>query len=85
MPLGSSPKLTLYICVFSQLGKIDSHDEAVTNRPEEDSLVWRLEDKSSEFTLFGFSKILQATCNFSKENLLGQGGFGPVYKVNALS
>uniref|UniRef100_A0ACD5WKE6 Uncharacterized protein n=1 Tax=Avena sativa TaxID=4498 RepID=A0ACD5WKE6_AVESA len=76
--------LVCFICsaVWLRRGrrKDNLHDEAATNRPEEDALVWRLEEKSSEFRLFDFSEILQATSNFSKENLLGQGGFGPVYK-----
>jgi hypothetical protein len=68
-----STRITLYI-YFCQ---------ATTNRPEEDELVWRLEENSSEFTFFGFTEILHATCNFSIKNQLGRGGFGPVYKVNA--
>jgi hypothetical protein len=66
---------------FLNLGKLNLHDQAATNRLEENALVWRLEEKSSEFTLFDFPEILHATCNFSNENLLGRGGFGPVYKV----
>jgi hypothetical protein len=68
-----------------KLGKVNLNNQAATNRPEKDELAWTLEEKSSEFTLFDFSEILHDTHNFSKENLLGQGGFGPVYKVNALS
>lgn len=32
--------------------------------------------------MYDFSQILDATSNFSDENKLGQGGFGPVYKVS---
>ncbi|XP_037418599.1 cysteine-rich receptor-like protein kinase 10 [Triticum dicoccoides] len=83
-----APLLSILMCFICfvvwmrrrRKGKVNLNDQAATNRPEEDALVWRLEEKSSEFTLFDFSEILNATHNFSKENLLGQGGFGPVYK-----
>lgn len=35
-----------------------------------------------ELPLFNFKSVATATNNFSDENKLGQGGFGPVYKVN---
>ncbi|XP_048566233.1 cysteine-rich receptor-like protein kinase 10 isoform X1 [Triticum urartu] len=75
--------LMCFICFIvwkRRKGKVNINNQAATNRPEEYALVWRLEERSSEFTLFDFPEILQATHNFSKENLLGQGGFGPVYK-----
>jgi hypothetical protein len=79
-------QLTLCICVrLLNLEEKILHDQAARSRPEEDALVWRLEEKSSEFTLFDLSEILHTTHNFSQENLLGKGGFGPVYKVNVLS
>ncbi|KAF7086785.1 hypothetical protein CFC21_090047 [Triticum aestivum] len=37
-------------------------------------------ESDSRFSLFRYSKIRSATDNFSKENKLGEGGFGHVYK-----
>ncbi|PRQ30483.1 putative protein kinase RLK-Pelle-DLSV family [Rosa chinensis] len=31
-------------------------------------------------SVFSYASIIAATCNFSNENKLGEGGFGPVYK-----
>uniref|UniRef100_A0ACD5X9J6 Uncharacterized protein n=1 Tax=Avena sativa TaxID=4498 RepID=A0ACD5X9J6_AVESA len=85
----AAPLLSILVCFICSAvwlrrrrrrRKDNLNDKAARNRTEEDALVWRLEEKSSEFRLFDFSEILQATSNFSKENLLGQGGFGPVYK-----
>ncbi|EEC70841.1 hypothetical protein OsI_02340 [Oryza sativa Indica Group] len=50
------------------------------NTHEDEALIWGLEGRSSEFTVYDFSHVLEATGNFSEENKLGQGGFGPVYK-----
>ena len=38
--------------------------------------------KDSWLPLFSFSSVSTATDNFSVENKLGEGGFGPVYKVH---
>jgi len=62
---------------------LSSQNRAGANRIEENALVWRIEEKSSEFTLFDLSQLLEATENFA--NRLGQGGFGPVYKVNKIN
>ena len=35
-----------------------------------------------ELPLFSLATIATATNNFSSNNKLGEGGFGPVYKVN---
>lgn len=38
-----------------------------------------------DLKLFSFDSIVAATNNFSSENKLGEGGFGPVYKVIIIS
>ena len=38
---------------------------------------------SHEFHVFSFESIYVATSNFTTENKLGEGGFGPVYKVSS--
>lgn len=38
-------------------------------------------DEYSNPQVFSFAQIVAATDNFSSGNKLGEGGFGPVYKV----
>ncbi|CAN4087131.1 unnamed protein product [Withania somnifera] len=45
-----------------------------------DSSVEGHQGSGTELTFFSFSGVAAATGNFSSENKLGQGGFGPVYK-----
>lgn len=55
----------------------------LTEEPENvDEILrsWRIEDASLEFSLYDFSQIADATVNFSPKNMIGEGGFGPVYK-----
>lgn len=40
------------------------------------------QEDSMELPLLDLATIVNATNNFSTDNKLGQGGFGPVYKVN---
>lgn len=39
-------------------------------------------DEDMELPFFDLSTITRATDDFSIDNKLGEGGFGPVYKVN---
>jgi hypothetical protein len=46
--------------------------------------LWEGEKTSTYFAVFSFSQIRNGTDKFSTENMLGEGGFGPVYKVPVL-
>ena len=46
-----------------------------------DNMLARDEYDSGEMHYFDLTTILTATNNFSDVNKLGEGGFGPVYKV----
>ncbi|WVZ50650.1 LOW QUALITY PROTEIN: hypothetical protein U9M48_001884 [Paspalum notatum var. saurae] len=72
------PLLALFICVFVSF-RLRRYLKG-KNALEEEALIWGQEGRSSEFTIYDFSQVLDATNNFSEENKLGQGGFGPVYK-----
>ncbi|CAN6363449.1 unnamed protein product [Urochloa humidicola] len=81
------PILALFICGIAYFKFMKRHrkgkgsqGKANMNVKEEDEgLVWAV-GMSSEFTVYDFLQVLEATNNFSEENKLGQGGFGPVYK-----
>lgn len=48
-----------------------------------DDVTNRLEAGKEDFNLpmFSYASVSKATDNFSAETKLGEGGFGPVYKV----
>ncbi|ONM57995.1 Cysteine-rich receptor-like protein kinase 25 [Zea mays] len=48
-----------------------------SSKTEEALKLWRIEERSSEFTLYDFAELAAATADFSDDNLLGKGGFGP--------
>ena len=41
--------------------------------------------RAHDLKLFSYDSIVAASNNFSSENKLGEGGFGPVYKVIIIS
>jgi serine/threonine protein kinase len=51
-----------------------------SSKTEEALKLWRIEESGSEFTLYDLAELAAATGDFSDENRLGRGGFGPVYK-----
>lgn len=42
---------------------------------------FKLKKEDSDLPIFDFPMIVKATSNFCSRNKLGEGGFGPVYKV----
>lgn len=42
------------------------------------------DENQSDLPFWELSVILKATDHFSSSNKLGEGGFGPVYKVNLI-
>lgn len=49
-----------------------------------DILANELDKDGQNLKMYSFVCIAEATNNFSLETKLGQGGFGPVYKVSKL-
>lgn len=43
-----------------------------------------IQNDDIELPLFDLVTVTSATENFSSANVIGEGGFGPVYKVNQL-
>ncbi|KAK4258881.1 hypothetical protein QN277_005280 [Acacia crassicarpa] len=73
VPIASVLVLLILVCICLRMRKswkyIENDDYEADN-----------EIKSSETLQLKYDTIIAATNNFSEENKLGQGGFGPVYK-----
>jgi len=82
------PLVAALICFIFCFGWMTRHkkgnwslkDTLKVNVHQDEELELGIEERNSVFTFFNFSQVLEATKNFSVENKLGQGGFGPVYK-----
>ncbi|KAF3435957.1 hypothetical protein FNV43_RR23049 [Rhamnella rubrinervis] len=85
--------LALLLAVFmylrwkrSQREKLEKEEELMLNQLTISDGVKNVEEigndgnKGQDLKLFSFASIMAATDNFSNQNKLGQGGFGPVFK-----
>uniref|UniRef100_A0A0D9YA42 non-specific serine/threonine protein kinase n=1 Tax=Oryza glumipatula TaxID=40148 RepID=A0A0D9YA42_9ORYZ len=63
----------------NKIGKASLQEKTSTYLYEEEALAWPIQGQSSEL-LFDFACIIRATNNFSRENKIGEGGFGTIYK-----
>ena len=64
----------------TKLNHFSSDDEIVLKDTLQEDV-----HESFELPIYEFKQIIAATDNFSYRNKLGEGGFGPVYKVNLKS
>ncbi|RVW70351.1 G-type lectin S-receptor-like serine/threonine-protein kinase [Vitis vinifera] len=76
---GHFPNLTL--CHLGDMEKAPKKSSKDTNYElSEANKLWRGENKEVDLPMFSFASVSAATNNFSIENKLGEGDFGPVYK-----
>ncbi|KAJ4829780.1 hypothetical protein Tsubulata_038619, partial [Turnera subulata] len=71
-----------YILWRRGFGKQGRQNESSTTSDRSITVISGQNDK--ELETFSYKRIIEATNNFSEENKLGRGGFGPVYKEVAI-
>ncbi|XLT11127.1 hypothetical protein HN51_056920 [Arachis hypogaea] len=83
VPITALVILIILICIYLRRRRMRSPTQ-VEARTDHNIPPIKAEDsdefRSSETLQLDFATIMAATNNFSDENKLGQGGFGPVYK-----
>ncbi|XP_024447886.2 G-type lectin S-receptor-like serine/threonine-protein kinase At4g27290 isoform X3 [Populus trichocarpa] len=74
--------LGLGLCLFLQKKKKHNRHNTLEKEENNTEEQWsmKIQDESLDLPHFDLTAIANATSNFSFNNLLGQGGFGPVYK-----
>ena len=81
------PTISTSSCCKNEQGPIFEPSKSIEFSPEAsgstDNIGESGQASGHELPLFNFICISLATNNFSEGNKLGQGGFGPVYKVSA--
>ncbi|KAK2358799.1 G-type lectin S-receptor serine/threonine-protein kinase [Trifolium repens] len=76
--VGGIGALTLVICAYLLWSKCSARHK---ERHSQNSIMRRQKQmKLDELPLYDFKKLKTATNNFHIDNMLGKGGFGPVYK-----
>ncbi|KAJ0874438.1 putative protein kinase RLK-Pelle-DLSV family [Helianthus annuus] len=69
------------ICLFYCFNKKKKqHQQGIPKNEVEHDPKNKSDNEDLELPLFGLSTLVKATNDFSKNNKLGEGGFGPVYK-----
>ncbi|KAK1440211.1 hypothetical protein QVD17_06036 [Tagetes erecta] len=68
------------VCLFNRYHRKKHHRQGTLRNELEHDPVSRSGNEELELPLFGLSTLLKATNNFSVNNILGEGGFGLVYK-----
>ncbi|XP_076937125.1 G-type lectin S-receptor-like serine/threonine-protein kinase At4g27290 [Bidens hawaiensis] len=72
--------ILISVCLFYRFNRKKQHQQGTQKNVIEPDPESTSDHEDLELPLFGLSTLLKATNNFSTDNKLGEGGYGPVYK-----
>ncbi|XP_076926194.1 G-type lectin S-receptor-like serine/threonine-protein kinase At4g27290 [Bidens hawaiensis] len=72
--------ILVLICLYHRFNRKKQAQKGTPKNLFEHDRKSRSDDEDLELPLFGLSTLLKSTDNFSMNNKLGEGGYGPVYK-----